>query len=82
MKIKIDRELCLGCGTCVAIDPDIFELDSEGKAYVKSIFIPEEKQQNVIEAINSCPASAISEIQEIDDREIIEDNPDPLSEPI
>ncbi|MCA9373655.1 MAG: ferredoxin [Candidatus Gracilibacteria bacterium] len=34
MKIKIDRNLCIGAAPCVAIAPEVFELDEEGKAIV------------------------------------------------
>ncbi|HMR01486.1 MAG TPA: ferredoxin [Candidatus Gracilibacteria bacterium] len=34
MKIKIDRDLCIGAAPCVAIAPEVFELDEEGKAIV------------------------------------------------
>jgi len=33
-KVKIDRDLCIGCGTCPAICPKIFKLDGEGKSTV------------------------------------------------
>jgi len=31
---KIDRELCIGCGVCSSLCPDVFEMDDEGKAVV------------------------------------------------
>jgi len=37
MKIKtwIDKNTCIGCGTCIAIAPEIYEFDSDGKAKAK-----------------------------------------------
>ena len=35
MKINIDKEKCIGCGSCTAVCPDVFELDDNGKAYLK-----------------------------------------------
>ena len=32
--IKIDRELCIGAASCVAVYPEIFQLDEENKAVV------------------------------------------------
>uniref|UniRef100_A0A832GPC7 Ferredoxin n=1 Tax=Caldimicrobium thiodismutans TaxID=1653476 RepID=A0A832GPC7_9BACT len=46
--LVIDEELCIGCGTCVEICPEVFELGDNEKAYVKN------------QAINPCPVSAIS----------------------
>jgi ferredoxin len=57
MKIKIDRNLCIGAGTCSVIAPEVFELDSELKATVKDpTAAPEDK---IIDAAKSCPVLAI-----------------------
>lgn len=29
---KVDKEKCIGCGTCVSMCADCFKLDDEGKA--------------------------------------------------
>ncbi len=55
-RIKVDREKCVGCGSCVAIAPEIFDLDDEGKCYVKN----QEGEGNLDEAIKACPVGAIS----------------------
>ena len=34
MKIEVDRDLCIGAATCVAIAAKTFGLDEEGKVYV------------------------------------------------
>lgn len=55
MVIKIDKNKCIGCGLCVSICSEIFEMKGD-KAIVK-------KQKNlpcVKEAIESCPVNAIS----------------------
>jgi len=59
MKIKIDSEKCIGCGSCVAVCPDCFELGDDGKAYL----IKEESACNescAKEAVEICPVDAIS----------------------
>lgn len=57
MKIKIDRNLCIGAGTCSVIAPEVFELDSELKAIVKDQSgAPDDK---IIDAAKSCPVLAI-----------------------
>lgn len=46
MRVYIDQDLCTGDGLCVEICPDLFEMHSDGLAYVKeaswpSIFGPD-----------------------------------------
>ncbi len=58
-RVVVDQEVCIGCGTCAGLCPDIFELDeAEGKSHV---IMPEGGDEECInEAIESCPVSAIS----------------------
>jgi ferredoxin len=34
MKVTVDEEECIGCGVCVSVCPDVFELNDDGKAIV------------------------------------------------
>jgi ferredoxin len=56
--IKVDQNLCIGCGACVSMCPQVFKLE-EGKSKVFSA------EQNcpcdLQEVMDSCPVSAISE---------------------
>ena len=54
--VKINKAKCIGCGTCQSICPEVFELDGDGKAKVKS----QKKTSCIKEAIESCPVDAIS----------------------
>ncbi len=51
--VKIDKEKCIGCGSCCAICPEGFTLKN-GKAVFKKD-VP-----CVDDAIDSCPVSAIT----------------------
>ena len=57
MKVKVDREACIGDETCVAIAPDIFEMDDEGIAVVLQSNPGDEDLAR--EAAESCPVDAI-----------------------
>ena len=57
MKVKVDRELCIGASNCVAIAPTVFKLDDQNKAVVLDPSSVDEK--TLIEAAESCPESAI-----------------------
>lgn len=63
MKIKVDKNLCIGCGACQAIEPSIFELEDDGLANAIDTEIKEDIKENVIDAMEGCPTSAISEIE-------------------
>ena len=55
--IKIDQDKCIGCGACVGMCPEVFEL-KDGKAHVKS---PDAGNTCDCESVkNMCPGSAIS----------------------
>jgi len=49
---------CIGCSACVAISPDVFELDDEGLSVVQNEACYDDK--GVDDAIAACPVDAIS----------------------
>ncbi|MEW6610334.1 MAG: ferredoxin [Patescibacteria group bacterium] len=56
-KIVVERELCIGAASCVAIAPTVFELDKENIAIVKD---PKSADDATIKAAaESCPTKAI-----------------------
>jgi len=57
IKISVDREKCISAATCIAIAPETFELDGEGKAVIKNPIGNDEA--TIIEAAKSCPTQAI-----------------------
>ena len=56
-KYKVNKEKCIGCGTCVAICPEAMELKEDGKAEV----IDSEKLEKC-GGKDICPISAIFEV--------------------
>jgi len=58
MKVSIDSAKCIGCGACVVIANDIFNLDQEKGAAVV-VKQPDNNHQGVKQAAESCPVSAI-----------------------
>lgn len=57
MKITLFRDKCISAGTCVAIAPDVFQLDEEGKVMLKNPTGADE--ETIIDAAKSCPVQAI-----------------------
>jgi len=56
-RIVVDREKCQGIGACVGAAPDVFEIDTEGKAVVVSAEGADDA--TVLEAAEACPLEAI-----------------------
>ena len=56
-KIFIDRDLCIGAASCIAVLPDVFELDNENKAVVKNPAAADD--ETLLLAAQSCPTKAI-----------------------
>ncbi|MEK9175567.1 MAG: ferredoxin [Patescibacteria group bacterium] len=56
-RIFINRDLCIGAASCIAVAPGVFQLDGENKAVV----IDENgaDQQTIMLAAQSCPTRAI-----------------------
>lgn len=59
MKVKVNREACIGCGACAAICEDVFEIDDEGLSVAKTEEVKKELEQEVRDAADSCPTAAI-----------------------
>ncbi len=58
MRADVDQDLCIGCGVCPDICPDVFELQEDDKAHVISDEC--EDGECCIEARDSCPVDAIN----------------------
>ncbi len=55
-KVRVDEDLCIGCGLCVDTCPDVFELTDDGKAKAK------DNADNIDcakDAADTCPTEAI-----------------------
>jgi len=55
--VKIDREKCIGCGTCPALAPNTFRMNDEGKAEVFNE--AGDDAETIQMACDSCPTQAI-----------------------
>ncbi|MEN6495784.1 MAG: ferredoxin [Thermoguttaceae bacterium] len=59
MKAMVEKDACAGCGLCVDVCPDVFEMDAEDKAKVKVNPVPSEAEAGCRDAADQCPTSAI-----------------------
>jgi len=59
MKVKVDKDLCTGCGLCEGTCPEVFEL-KEDIATVKVSNIPDNLVESCKQAAEDCPVEAIT----------------------
>jgi ferredoxin len=59
MKVRVDRAKCETNALCVAMAPDLFELDGDYPVQVPNA-IPAERRGEVREIVASCPTAALS----------------------
>ena len=60
MKVYVDEDICIGCGLCAGICPEVFEMNDNGKATAANAVTPD-NEDAVKETMDSCPVSAILE---------------------
>ncbi len=59
MKANVDQDLCIGCGLCESICPEVFEMGEDGLAHVIAE-VTDDLEGSALEACESCPTEAIS----------------------
>lgn len=58
LTMRIERNLCIGAATCVALAPKAWALDDEAKAIILDTS-DQESDDMLIEAAKGCPVMAI-----------------------
>lgn len=61
MKLEVNQDVCIGCGACQAICPDVFEINDEGFAEAKDVAEELYQSEDAIDAKEGCPVAAIEE---------------------
>jgi ferredoxin len=56
--MKVDRNLCIGAATCIALAPKAWALDDEAKAIILDT-VDQESDDALMEAAKGCPVMAI-----------------------
>ncbi|MDD2427335.1 MAG: ferredoxin [Eubacteriales bacterium] len=60
MKAYIDRDGCIGCNLCADICPEVFRMADDGLAEVYVDEVPEDVEDEAMEAADSCPTEVIT----------------------
>ncbi len=58
-KIKVNSDICIGCGLCVSQNEEYFEFNDEGLSKVKKEMVNENDKKDLLNIIEACPVSAI-----------------------
>lgn len=57
-KVWVDRDLCIGAATCIAVAPKTFQLDADAKAIILETS-DQETIETIIDGAKACPVAAI-----------------------
>ncbi len=58
MKAVVDQSVCIGCGLCTTISPEVFTMDGD-KAKAILDAVPAQLEATVQEAADNCPVTCI-----------------------
>ncbi len=78
-KIVHDRPNCIGCGACVAVSPEDWEMNADGKSdLIKAKALPDTTQEKELdnlgenmEAARMCPVNVIHIIDQKTNKKLI-----------
>jgi len=59
MKARVDKDLCVGCGACTEVCPEVFQMGEDDIAVVQLDRIPPEHEEACRDAADQCPTDAI-----------------------
>jgi ferredoxin len=59
-RIEVDRDRCVGSGSCEALAPTVFEVDDDGVLAVLRAELGEADLPDVRDAVTACPTRALA----------------------
>lgn len=59
-KATVNKDLCIGCGLCTGVCPEVFAMGDDGKSEVIADPVPEEVEASAEDAAAQCPVQAIT----------------------
>jgi len=58
MKVRVDPDICIGCGLCVSTCPEVYKMKDD-KAIAISGVVPKQSEELAKKAADECPVTAI-----------------------
>ena len=59
-RVEVDRDRCVGSGTCEALAPAVFEVDDDGVLALLRPQPAEDDLPEVRDAVSACPTRALA----------------------
>ncbi|AEG59818.1 ferredoxin [Desulforamulus ruminis] len=59
MKAVVDQDLCISCGACIDVCPEVFDWNDDDKAHTITDEISDGQEEQAKEAAEGCPTEAI-----------------------
>lgn len=59
MKVKVDKDSCIGCELCTQTCPEVFRME-DGTAVAYANPVPAGKENDAKKAVDECPVNCIS----------------------
>ena len=60
MRVTVDRDRCVGSGTCEALAPAVFEVDDDGVMVILREEPADDEVSDVRDAVTACPTRALA----------------------
>ncbi len=58
-KAKVNQEVCIGCGMCIEMCPEVFKYNDDDKSEAVGEVSNEDLKDKVLDAQEVCPVDAI-----------------------
>ena len=63
MRVRADRDVCIGAGVCVMNSEAVFDQDDDGIVVLLVGEVPAAEQDNARKAVQLCPSGALSVVE-------------------
>jgi ferredoxin len=64
VRVSVDKALCEANAVCVGMAPDVFDLSAEDELLILVEDIPQQRRQELLEVVGSCPRAALTLVDE------------------
>lgn len=60
MKTIVSKDICIGCGLCPSLSPELYKMDNDGKAKAVKDELSDDEIGEAKMTASSCPVDAIT----------------------